>query len=117
MKTLHKTNFFALVITLALYLTVYLGMCAQVILGPLQLLLALVISFNYYKKLNKPLKNHLLTYWLTAAISLIIAYLSWTHNTANDYVIITVFVIPMLIACYFVYVTYKITQHLSTLKP
>ena len=116
MKILHKINFFALAITLALYLTVFLGMYAQIILGPLQLLLALIVSFKYYKNLNKTLKNYLLAYWITAAISLIIAYLSWTHSTANDYIIITVFVIPMLIACYFVYVTYKITQHLITTK-
>lgn len=117
MKVLHKINFFALAITLALYLTVFLGMYAQIVLGPLQLLIALIVSFNYYKKLDKTLKNHLLAYWLTAAVSLIIAYLSWTHNTASDYVIITIFVIPMLIACYFVYLTYKITQHLITTKP
>ena len=114
MKTLHKINIFALTITLALYLTLFLGMYAQIVLGPLQLLLALIISLKYYKRLIPKLKKGILIYWVLAIVSLIIVYFSWTYYQANDFIVITVFVIPMLIACYFAYLTYKITQHLST---
>ncbi len=116
MKILHQINTFTLTITLVLYLTVFLGMYAQIILGPLQLIIALIISFKYYKRLIPKLKKGILTYWTLAIVSLIIAYFSWTYYQANDFIIVTVFVIPMLIACYFTYLTFKITQYLNTLK-
>ncbi len=116
MKKLHQVNIFALIITLILYLTVYLGMYAQIILGPLQLIIALIISFKYYYKLNPKLKKSILIYWALAIVSLIIAYFSWTYYKPNDFIMITVFVIPMLIACYFAYLTFNITKYLNTLK-
>lgn len=117
MKILHKINVIALIITLLLYITVLLGMYAQILLGPLQLIIALLVSYMYYKKLSPRLQRGIIIYWIAAGLSLTIAYFSWLDYRANDFTIITLFVIPMLIACYFARLTYCITKYLNAIQP
>ncbi|GGB76639.1 hypothetical protein GCM10007424_15810 [Flavobacterium suaedae] len=114
MKALHKINIVALAITLLLYFTVYLGMCAQVLLGVIQLVIASIISLYYSDRLSQKLKKNIKIYWILVGTSLVMAYIFWTYFKYNDFLIVTLFVIPMLIACYFAYLTYKITQYLIT---
>ncbi|WP_297332698.1 hypothetical protein [Flavobacterium sp.] len=117
MKTLHKINVIALITTLLLYITVLLGMYAQILLGPLQLIIALIVSYSYYKKLSPRLQKGIILYWIAAVTSLTITYFSWLDYRANDFIIITLFVIPMLIACYFARLTYCITKYLNITQP
>lgn len=45
MKTLHQINFWALAINIALFIVPYFGMAFMMVLGAVQLILALAIVF------------------------------------------------------------------------
>ena len=116
MKILHKINFYALVVTLLLYITVYLGMLVQMVLGVIQLIVAITITWRYYYDLPINHKKLLHRYWLAVLASVTYIFVAyWLDNSyVNDFFMITsLFVFPMAIACYFVYVTYKLTETLS----
>jgi hypothetical protein len=118
MKTIHRINAFVTSATLTLYLLIFLGMYAQIILGPLQLILAVVISIKYYNKMGLLNKKLFLCYWLAAAVALTAAVITWQQNSSNDAVVILfLFVIPMTVACYFLYVTNKLNKHLCHENP
>ena len=110
MKTIHYINLIATSITLALYLLLFYGMMAQIVLGPLQLDLAIIISLRYYKLLDQHHQIFLLLYCLVAILALIIAAVSWAGG--GEHTIIGVFVIPMLVAYYFLYVTKRLNNYL-----
>jgi hypothetical protein len=114
MKYIHYLNFFALGITLLLYLAIYTGMLAQLILGPLQLFLAVTITIKYYSSLNGQCKSLILKYWVLALASGLAALITWFANSNEvPFIILLVFVFPMSVACYFVYVTGCINQYLT----
>lgn len=113
MKALHTINLFALIITFLLYVTLFLGMYAQIILGPIQLISALTITVLWYKKLSPQLKILMQIYWTLALIALIAAILTWFEYISSYLIIPLVFVVPMLIACYFVCTTHKISNYLD----
>ncbi|MFP5438392.1 MAG: hypothetical protein ACLGH8_11425 [Bacteroidia bacterium] len=118
MKTIHIINSIATWATILLYITIYFGMLSQVVLGPLQLILATIISVRYYKELNLNHKNLVLYYWIAAVIALTMAGFAWStdfYNTALT--IVAIFVIPITVACYFLYVTNKLNKHLSHENP
>ncbi|NRD20990.1 hypothetical protein HNV08_13115 [Winogradskyella eckloniae] len=99
MKTLYQLNKIVLIITLILYLTLILGLYAQVVLGAIQLLSALSITC-YWKQLKNDNKKQLLTYWL-----IVILYgIGWLLEIdLNDFRWIGITIIPMSIAIYFVW--------------
>lgn len=106
MYIIHIINKIATGATLLLYLTLIGGMYAQIVLGPLQLILAAIVTLLYYKKLDTIRKGLLLRYWMGAAIALALFGMSWMYRDSMDLIIIVpVFIIPMIVACYFVYVT------------
>lgn len=113
MKTIHFINLLATLATLLLYLLIFPGMAAQLLLGPLQLILALIISFKYYRQLDR--KHQLLVryYWLAALLALIIAGITSIGLEGSVTAIIGLCVVPMIVACYFLYVTTKLDNHLS----
>ncbi|KOS07636.1 hypothetical protein AM493_17495 [Flavobacterium akiainvivens] len=114
MKYIHYINFFALGITLLLYVTLFLGMFAQLILGSLQLLLAAIITIAYYEKLNERCKKLLLRYWAFALAAVFIALVTWlAYEDNTTATVLFIFVIPMCVACYFVYVTSCINGYLN----
>ncbi|MES2486582.1 MAG: hypothetical protein V4581_11640, partial [Bacteroidota bacterium] len=76
MKIIHNINQIATCTTIVLYLTVIGGMYAQLVLGPLQLLLAGIITYKYYKKLDKHTRKGLNQYWVAATAALVLAGLS-----------------------------------------
>jgi hypothetical protein len=118
MKIIHTINSFATWATILLYITVYFGMLAQLVLGPLQLILATILSVRYYKELDQRYKNLALYYWAAAVSALATAGFAWLADLENIVLtIVAVFVIPMTVACYFLFVTDKINKHLSHENP
>lgn len=115
MKLIHLINTFATCITLLGYiLFIYPGMLAQIILGPLQIILAIIISVKYFDLVKYENQKHLEKYWTAVVISLILIVISYKNHAAfNNFKIVTVFVIPMLIACYFLYITNLINKNLD----
>ena len=101
-------------ITIGLYLFIYLGMMAQVVLGPLQLLLAIIISLRYYKILDQHNQILIMYYWFSVVISLSIAAITWFGYPNSITAIIWVIVVPMLVACYFLYVTKSLNRYINS---
>jgi hypothetical protein len=101
MKKLYQLNKIALVITAILYLTIIFGLYAQIVLGGLQLLSALIISF-FWGKINTKQKKHLLIYWAIVLIYGIGWYLKIEIN--NLWWILGIIIIPMSVATYFVWI-------------
>lgn len=119
MKTLHYINCFFYVLTLAPYATIYyffFGMYAQLALGVVQLLLALIILLGINKH-NKTIKRHIANYWIMTLLNLLIILIIHKTNLINNgaLTISFVFVSPMLIASYFVYITHLIQKQQSGL--
>ncbi|QWX83034.1 hypothetical protein H0I23_11245 [Cellulophaga sp. HaHaR_3_176] len=114
MKTIHNLNKWSFNITLVFYLTIYLGLMAQIILGCIQILIALYITF--YLKLNTDVLSKLKTYW-----SFVIPYLL-SLLFLTDYVDETLLIgiyyalVPMSIAGYFVYITKTLNNEILLLK-
>ncbi|MHA7059649.1 hypothetical protein ACWGOQ_0020655 [Aquimarina sp. M1] len=109
MKTIHKINKWSFIITLLLYLTVYLGLLAQIPLGFIQFVLALFI-LTRWKKLNPLSKRLISIYWLLF-ISYWLAFYFLNKSFEFVYGLIFYAVIPMSIASYFVYTTFKINKY------
>jgi hypothetical protein len=106
MKTIHKINLIALLITLGLYVTIFLGMLAQFFLGIIQFffMIRLAIERHKYPDIHK----HIMTYWLItiAVLFSIITQVIFEFALSQSILIGGLFVIPMLLAFYSVYITW-----------
>lgn len=114
MKILHYINCLFYLITIVPYITIqyaFFGMYAQFILGIAQIVIAIIISL-YFKKHSRINKKHISNYWIAALTNLLaILILFKTNFTNNETItILFLFIIPMLIASYFVYITYSIQK-------
>jgi len=113
MKTLKKINKIALFTTLVLFLTVYLGLLAQIPLGVIQVVSAIYLTIKTYNKLDYA-KKHLSNYWIITIVELTLLYLQnnyyQTSNDAIEWSLMMIF--PMSIAIYFYIIMKKIVgQH------
>lgn len=116
-KTIHIINSIAVAITLILYIGVTTGMIAQFFLEILQLLLALALRFSYFKSLPSITKKVYNIYWALVIIAFInIIFISTKSATGSLYIWISVYIFPMLIACYFVYVTHCINKNYKKIQ-
>lgn len=99
------------VITLLLYLAVSLGMAFQIILGITQLVSAIYLTKNFYKKASNFSRKLLKTYWLLTAIVFIA--IGFIRDIFSLKGIIICFIIPMLIAILFIYIFYKYRKEIN----
>ncbi len=106
MKIIHYINSTCFTITLLLYITIFYGLMAQVFLGSIQVIIAIIL-FIYWNKLTSKPQKHLIIYTL---ISLLYGLLWLTDIVDTDFGIVFIAVIPMMIAGYFVYITYLIKK-------
>jgi len=106
MKTIHKINLIALLITLGLYVTIFFGMMAQFFLGIIQFFFMLRVTINYHE--CEEVRNHLNLYWsLTILVlSAIAMHVIFEFQIPQSTIIVGLFVIPMLLAIYAVYITW-----------
>ncbi len=88
-----------MIITILLYMTIFLGLISQIVLGAYQVIVALVL-LCFWSGFSKKVKNKLLhyyaavlTYGLYCSIDLL--------GLARDYWGVLYGIIPMLIALYF----------------
>ena len=117
MKTIHVINQIATCATIVLYLTIIGGMYAQLVLGPLQLLLAGIITYKYYKRLDKHTRRGLNQYWIAAIMALVAAGTSiFFSDSPNLFMLATLFIIPMAIAIYFLNLTADINANFKNLR-
>ncbi|WP_034230268.1 hypothetical protein [Aquimarina pacifica] len=111
MKLLYKINQWSFILTLLLYLTIYFGLIAQIVLGGLQLLFAIIMFFRW-GELTITLRKHLL-YYSTLVVLYAMGYLVFKNIVTSYVAIACITFIPMSIAGYFVYITYKTQEVLS----
>lgn len=114
MKTIHNINKWSFIITLLLYITVYLGLLAQIPLGIIQFVLACSI-LAHWKKLNSISKKLIVSYWSFFALYWI-TFFVFNQNFESLFGLFFFSVIPMSIASYFVYVTYKIKKYVEQIE-
>lgn len=90
---------------------ILLGMYAQLFLGAIQLIIALILVF-LRNRFTLAVKDHLKRYWLYVLINItLIATFVHTGLIENDFIQTAIlFVFPMLIATYFVFITYLINK-------
>ena len=113
MKTLEKINKIALFTTLILFLTVYLGLLAQIPLGIIQVVSAIYLTIKTYNKSDYA-KKHLSNYWIVTIVELSLLYLqSHYYQTSNDAIEWSLMLIfPMSIAIYFYIIMKKIVEEI-----
>jgi hypothetical protein len=117
-KTLHIINSIAFSLNVLLYLSPGIGMLFQLILGPVQLIIALIITSKFYKALTPSLQWLLIIYWLLV-ISDLVCLVLISQNPIYDDILHTgltnviAFPVPMCIAAYFVYLTYRAYKHFN----
>ncbi len=106
MKSIYRINNIAYIFTIVLYITVYLGMLMQVLLGGIQILLFFILLFNF-DKFTKVIQRHLLAYGMLSAIFLM-CFFSSTEFFGQNWIFLIF--IPMGIATYFTYIVYQLKQ-------
>lgn len=106
MKIIHYINGTSFIITLLLYITIFYGMMAQVFLGVIQIILAIIV-FTFWRRMNTLQKKHLIAYTI-----LVILYglTSTTDVVDTDFGILFLTLVPMSIAGYFVFITHQISK-------
>lgn len=114
MKLLHYINLVIYVCTVIPYITIYyamIGMYMQFLLGIVQLLIAIVLLF-FTNSFDSKTQKLLGSYWFfTLAIIASITYVYNRDMIQNDMVqIVTLYVIPMIIATHFLRITYLIQK-------
>lgn len=76
----------------------------QVLTGIVQLISAGLLTFICIKRQRGWLANLLWLYWLAVGLNILIIVQVAHHN--SQFLNLVLFPIPMIIACYFVFVTY-----------
>lgn len=91
-------------------------MTAQFFLGIIQLLLAIYIRLTYFKTLSDNIKKMYRIYWLfvlLAIINITLVTSTATVGSVSLYTIFSLLIFPILIAGYFVYITYTIKEEFN----
>ncbi|MET2985891.1 hypothetical protein [Aureibaculum conchae] len=112
MKTLHYINLAALLITIGLYASikfVMYGMIASFFLGIIQLFLGIILIV-YYQNFSTIHQNYLKTYWAIVILDITAIIIISDFSVNHFYSMIIVQIIPMLIATYFVFLTYQVQK-------
>lgn len=113
MRIAQKINLFCFITTLLLYLTIYFGLYAQIVLGIVQILIALYVSLNI-KLITKNQKKQIINYWIYVGLyAILISALIKKWIQYNDSTILLVFIVillPMSIATYFTITLNKIAK-------
>ena len=103
MKIIYQLNKGVLILTLVLYLTLILGLYAQMVLGTIQLLSALFL-FLRWNIFSIQTKKQLTIYWVIVILYGTCWLFEWTFINELALLIIGIIIIPLSIAGYFLYI-------------
>lgn len=115
MKILYSVNKAVLIITILLYLTIYLGLYAQIVLGVVQVLSSFLLLF-FWKSISKNNKNKLYMYWIIIILYGLGWFIDWESLKSLFFFIFTVIIIPVGIAIAFVILLNRIKNDYSLNK-
>lgn len=97
---MYYINKVILIITAILYLTLYLGLYSQIVLGITQVLSSLILLF-YWNRIDKKFRIKLYWYWTIITLYGLLWLLDW-GNSGNTFVIVLgIIIAPMSVAIYF----------------
>jgi len=112
MKEIHNINKWSYIITLLLYLTLYLGLLAQILLGLIQFSMALYVSVK--TKESDPQYKNILAYWtvILVYIGLIAIYMFTDWNISNKFFgLLLMIIIPMTLGGFFLFITSQLSKN------
>ncbi len=100
MKLIYYINKIILLLTAVLYMTIFYGLYAQIVLGLVQVISSIILLF-FWKTIKEKQKNKIYIYW-----AIIIVYgscwLMGLENNFNTFMwILGLIIIPLTIAVYF----------------
>ena len=108
---IYQLNRAIYIATLLLYIAVSPGMAFQVILGITQLVSAIYLTKNFYKKVSNFSRKLLKTYWtLTIIVFISMVFIRDIFSIVG---IIICFLLPMLTATFFMYLFYKCRKEIN----
>lgn len=112
-KVLYTINYVWFFITIALFITIYFGLLAEILLGAIQVISSLLVLF-YWKELQEKQKDKLRYYWIITGIYLTLWLFDW--GFLNDWFlfIVGIGLIPMGIATYFLMILKSIRKEEKT---
>lgn len=113
MKYLVNINRMLVILTLVLFITIYFGFMAEIILGLFQLLCSVFI-IRIWNKLKKEHKKHLKIYWTLTIVFGLGFLVNW--GRLSDHFLPFIFglaIIPMSLAVYFTRILEKIQKQIS----
>jgi len=97
-------NRFIFGITAILYLTIFYGLYAQIILGGFQLITAFTL-LCFWMKLTKKQRERLLKYWVFVAVYGLLWITEFFNNLKSDFTWIVIYIlIPLSIAGYLTFI-------------
>jgi len=107
---LRNINRVMILITAILYITIYLGMLFQIVLGIYQVMAAIMILFSFNSFLKKD-KIRIIIYWFIVVVFAIFWGLGWLDA---GHEIFPMAIYPMSIAIYFTFFLEKLgTQNIE----
>ncbi|WP_431123203.1 hypothetical protein [Flagellimonas flava] len=112
MKLLYRFNLVVYITTLLLHLTIFYGLLAQILLGVLQVASSFALLFAYPRFKPQGI-NHLTNYYIVVVLYGLAAIAPPLFNeNLDDYLAIVMYmVLPMAIASYFIWITYRYYQN------
>ncbi|ADV48053.1 hypothetical protein Celal_0718 [Cellulophaga algicola DSM 14237] len=116
MKILHAINTWSFTITVLLYITIFGGLMAQFILGIIQVIMALYLTYQMNK--NGKIHTAIRTYWSYVIPYLILLFVFSNINIYPHELLVWIYlgVIPMVLAGYFVHITKTLKNEMLLLN-
>ncbi|WP_452221654.1 hypothetical protein [Lacinutrix salivirga] len=112
MKYLYNTNKIILIITALLYLTLILGLYAQIVLGAVQVISSFLL-LAVWSKMSNLNKQKLFMYWIITSVYGMCWLFDWQSLNSEYFWVLAIIVIPMGIAVYFQLLLNKINKEIK----
>ena len=105
MKNLYQINKWLIIVNALLYITIYFGLIFQILLGTVQVIMAIIIAFNYSKLTVKTKRLFIIYSFATSIVLTLIFFTDYLNST--NYLIHWI-IIPQMLAFFHLYITYLI---------
>ncbi|MFY0603208.1 MAG: hypothetical protein JXQ93_04615 [Flavobacteriaceae bacterium] len=108
-KIIQGVNKVVFFLTLGLFITIYLGFLAEIVLGIVQVLTSLLLII-FWKHFSKNVKEKLITYWVVTGMYLSLWLFDWSSVNESLIIIFGIGIVPMGIALYFLSILSEIRK-------
>lgn len=109
---MYLINKWFIIINIILYITVYLGLIFQILLGAVQVVMAIIIAFNF-SKLIKRIKRLFIIYSIATIVFLVVFFTGYLKSNNDLYELIAWVIIPQTLAFLHLYITFLIHKNIQ----